>query len=141
MATAPASGEPPKALPPQVLEGMLRAARESLFAGRYSEAIAAYQAVLKRDAKNVDATTHLGLIVAIGGHADSALQTFDRALAIDPNYPPALLYRGQVLYEAKRDVSGAIASWEKFLVVAPAGEDRERVTRMIADAKAGRPPK
>ena len=44
---------------------MLQAARQSLFEGRYSEAIAAYQAVLKRDERNVDAMTHLGLIVAV----------------------------------------------------------------------------
>ena len=126
---------------PQVLQGMLQAARTSLFEGRYSEAIAAYQAVLKREPRHVDAITHLGLVVAIGGHADSALQAFDKALAIDPNYPPALLYRGQVLYESKKDVEGAIRSWEKFLAVAPAGEDRERVTKMIATAKAAPPGK
>ena len=115
---------------------MLQAARASLFAGRYGEAIAAYQAVLKRDPKNVDALAHMGLIVAIGGHADTALQTFDQALAIDPNYPPALLYRGQVLDEVKHDVPGAIRSWEKFMAVVPEGEERERVARMIADAKS-----
>jgi len=32
-----------------MLQGMLSAARTSLFAGRYGEAIAAYQAILKRD--------------------------------------------------------------------------------------------
>ncbi len=121
---------------PEVLQGMLQAARASLFAGRYGEAIAAYQAVLKRDPKNVDALTHMGLIVAIGGHADTALQTFDNALAIDPNYPPALLYRGQVLDEAKHDVPGAIRSWEKFVAVTPEGEDRARVAQMIAEAKS-----
>lgn len=121
---------------PEMLQGMLGAARASLFEGRYSEAIAAYQAVLKRDPRNVDAMTHLGLIVAIGGHADDALQTFDRALAIDPRYAPALLYRGQVLYEAKSDVSGAIDAWQKFLAVTPPGEDRQRVERMIAEVKA-----
>ena len=129
---AAASG---RVVPPEVLRGMLGAARQSLFAGRYSEAIAAYQAVLKRDPTNVDALTHLGLIVGIGGHADAALETFDRALALDPNYPPALLYRGQVLYETKRDVAGAIRSWQKFLALIPAGEDRERVEQMIAEAK------
>jgi cytochrome c-type biogenesis protein CcmH/NrfG len=82
--------------------------------------------------------THLGLIVAIGGHADNALETFDKALSLDPSYPPALLYRGQVLYESKGDAAGAIRSWEKFLAVAPAGQDRDRVTKMIADAKASR---
>jgi tetratricopeptide (TPR) repeat protein len=137
MPNAPASGGTPRPVPPEVLRGMLQAARGSLSEGRYSEAIAAYQAVLKRDPKNVDAMTHLGLIVAIGGHADSALETFDKALAIDPDYAPALLYRGQVLYEAKKDVAGAVSAWERFVKVAPSAEDRERVKKLIADAKAG----
>jgi tetratricopeptide (TPR) repeat protein len=118
-----------------MLQGMLQAARNSLAEGRYGEAIAAYQAVLKRHPDNVDAMTHLGLIVAIGGHADAALETFDRALAIDPDYGPALLYRGQVLYETKRDTAGAIHSWEQFLKVVPVGEDHERVKRLITEAK------
>jgi len=139
--SAPPSSSGGRVVPPEVLRGMLQAARSSLGAGRYGEAIAAYQAVLKRDPKNVDAMTHLALIVAIGGgpeHADRALETFDKALAIDPSYLPALLYRGQVLYEVKKDVGGAIRSWEKFMALAPPGEDRDRVAKMIADARAGR---
>src|SRR5881409_2189820 len=124
-----------RVIAPEVIQGMLQAARASLAAGRYGEAIAAYQAVLKRDPKNVDAMTHLGFIVAIGGHADTALETFERALAIDPKYPPALLYRGQVLYESKKDTAGAIRSWEKFVAVVPPGEDRARVEKMIAEAR------
>jgi tetratricopeptide (TPR) repeat protein len=137
----PAAGTEGRPIPPEMLRGMLQAARASLAAGRYGEAIAAYQAVLKRDPTNVDAMTHLGLIVAIGGgaeHADRALETFDRALAIDPNYLPALLYRGQVLYEAKKDPAAAIRSWEKFLAVAPPGEDRDRVAKMISEARGKR---
>ncbi len=130
--------EPGKPIPPEMLAGMLRAARQSLEAGRYSEAIAAYQAVLKRDPKNVDAMTHLGLIVAIGGHADAALETFDKAVAIDPQYAPAYLYRGQVLYEVKRDYPGAIAAWERFLALVPGGEDHDRVTAQVSDARAKR---
>lgn len=139
---AAGSGQP---LAPEMLAGMLQAARASLFAGRYGEAIAAYQAVLKRDPKNVDALTHLGLIVAVGAQGERAseltehaLELVDRALAIDPNYPPALLYRGQILYEQRRDVEGAIQAWEKFVAVAPPGEDRQRVERMIEEAKARR---
>jgi len=134
-APAVAPGRP---LPPEMLRGMLQAARQSLSEGRYNEAIAAYQAILKRDPNNVDATTHLGLILAIGGgpeHADRALEIFDRALAIDPSYLPALLYRGQLLYEVKHDVAGAVKSWEKFVAVAPPGEDRDRVAKMIRDAQ------
>src|SRR5205085_1714199 len=125
----PQRGAPPSAanaprgpVTPDMLAGMLEAARASLFAGRYSEAIAAYQAVLKRDPNNVDALTHMGLIAAVaarGEHGpemiDRALGLFDRALALQPDYPPALLYRGEVLYEAKKDTAGAIRSWERFV--------------------------
>ncbi len=147
---APTPGGPPSAanaprgpVTPEMLQGMLQAARESLFAGRYSEAIAAYQAVLERDPNNVDALTHMGLIAAVaarGEHGpemiDRALGLFDRALKLSPDYPPALLYRGQVLYEAKKDTAGAIRSWERFVQVTPPGEERARVERMIAEAKA-----
>jgi tetratricopeptide (TPR) repeat protein len=129
------SGTPMKPIPPEMLAGMLRAARQSLMEGRYQEAIAAYQAVLKRDEKNVDAMTHLALIVAMGGHADAALETFDKALKIDPDYAPAFLYRGQLLYEVKRDYAGAIKAWQRFVALAPPGEDRDRVTALIDEAK------
>lgn len=136
---ASAANAPRGPVTPEMLAAMLSAARVSLFDGRYSEAIAAYQAVVKRDPKNVDAITHMGLIVAIGGHADNALETFERALAIDPNYPPALLYRGQVLLESKKDTAGAIKSWEQFVKVTPPGEERDRVSRMLAEARRGAP--
>ncbi len=130
--------EPGKPIPPEMLAGMLNAARQSLFDGNYSQAIAAYQAVLKRDAKNVDALTHMGLIVAIGGHADTALETIDKALAIDPKYPPAYLYRGQVLFEQKQDYAGAVKAWERFLTLVPRGEDHDRVVAMVESAKSKR---
>ncbi|HYB69578.1 MAG TPA: tetratricopeptide repeat protein [Candidatus Bathyarchaeia archaeon] len=131
--------EPGKPIPPELLAGMLRAARQSLFEGRYSEAIAAYQAVLKRDPKNVDALTHLALIVAIGGHADTALETIDKALAIDPRYAPAYLYRGQVLYEQKQDYPGAVKAWQQFLVLVPQGEDHDRVAALVETARSKQP--
>jgi tetratricopeptide (TPR) repeat protein len=138
-----AANAPRGPVTPAMLEGMLGAARQSLYAGRYNEAMRAYQAVLKRDPNNVDALTHLGLMAGIaaqGQHGpemvERALDLFDRALKLDPEYPPALLYRGQVLYEVRKDVPGAIRSWEKFVKVSPPGEDRERVVKMIADARA-----
>jgi tetratricopeptide (TPR) repeat protein len=131
--------EPGKPIPPEMLAGMLQAARQSLFEGRYSEAIAAYQAVLKRDERNVDAMTHLGLIVAVGGHADSALETFDKALQIDPKYAPAYLYRGQVLYEQKQDYAGAVAAWERFLTLVPKGEDHDRVVALVETVRSKQP--
>ena len=129
------SGRP---ITPEILQGMLQAARQSLMAGRYAEAIAAYQAVLKREPRNVDALTHLGFIVALGGHADTALETIDKALVIDPDYALAHYYRGQVLYEAKGDRAGAIKEWERFLVLVPSGPEHDQVQTLIKDAR-GRP--
>jgi tetratricopeptide (TPR) repeat protein len=132
---APGGRASGRSIPPEMLAGMLRAARQSLMEGRYQEAIAAYQAVLKRDPRNVDAMTHLGLIVALGGHADTALQTLDRAIAIDSRYPPAYLYRGQILYEAKRDYPGAVAAWQHFLTLVPTGEQHQRVKALVQEAQ------
>jgi len=134
-AASPGTQGAPRPISPEMLQGMLQAARASLNEGRYNEAIAAYQAILKRQPKNVDAITHLGVIVAIGGHPDSALQAFDRALGIDPTYGPALMYRGQVLF-AKEDLDGAIKAWEKFLTLSPSAEDRAKVEKVLAQAKA-----
>lgn len=130
----PAS-EPARPIPPEMLQGMLQAAHQSLDAARYREAIAAYQAVLKRDPRNVEAITHLGVILSIAGHTDDALAALDKAITIDPRYAHAYLDKGRVLYEGKRDYQGAIEAWEQFLSLAPSGEDRERASRFIQEAK------
>ena len=132
----PGSVGPPRALSPEMLQGMLQAARGSLEAGRYQEAIAAYKAILKRNPRNVDAITHLGLILAMAGHADDALEAFERALAIDGDYLEALWYKGSVLAEAKRDDAGAIVAWERFSRIALAGPNRDQALTRIREAKA-----
>jgi len=131
-----APGSPGRPIPPGVMAGMLNAARQSLMAGRYAEAIAAYQAVLKRDPRNVYAMTHLGLIVAIGGHADAAIEAFDKAATIDPDYAPIYLYRGQVLYEVRQDYKGAVKAWERYVALVPQGENHDHVVELIKDAQS-----
>jgi len=133
-AAAPAT-DPSKPIPPEVFRGMLDAAHQALDAGNYQQAIAAYQAVLKRDPKNVEAITHLGVILSVAGHDDSALEAFDKALAMDPNYIHAHWDKGRVLYESKKDYKAAIQALEKFVALVPGGEDRDRALRMIQDAK------
>src|SRR5262245_8018185 len=130
-----AGGGAPRPLPKEMLEGMLRAAHASLDAGRYQEAIAAYTAVLKRDPRNVDAITHLGVILALAGHLADALEAFDRALAIDPNYAHALWDKAGVT-EARQAHAGAVATLERFDRVVPAGPDRDRAQERLREAKA-----
>jgi tetratricopeptide (TPR) repeat protein len=129
------SGGAPRPLSKEMLEGMLRAAHASLDAGRYQEAIAAYTAILRRDSRNVDAITHLGVILALAGHQAEALEAFDRALDIDPNYAHALWDKAGV-QEARQDHAGAVATLERFVRVAPAGPDRDRAQQRLRDAKA-----
>jgi len=133
-AAAPAT-DPSKPIPPEVFRGMLDAAHQALDAGQYQQAIAAYQAILKRDPKNVEAITHLGVILSVAGHDDSALEAFDKALAIDPNYIHAHWDKGRVLYESKKDYKATIQALEKFVALVPSGQDRDRALQMIQDAK------
>jgi cytochrome c-type biogenesis protein CcmH/NrfG len=129
-----AEGEAPRPIPPAMLEGMLRAAHQALDSGEYQQAIAAYKAVLKRHPDNVDAITHLGIILAIAGHADDAVKAFDRALAIQPDYPHALWDKGRVLFE-RENYAGAIAAWERFVAVSPPGDDRTRAQDLVKEAR------
>jgi tetratricopeptide (TPR) repeat protein len=135
MPPGPATGGPPRPISKEMLEGMLQAAHASLDAGRYQEAIAAYTAVLKRYPQNVNAITHLGVILAIAGHHAEALEAFDRALAIEPDYAHALWDKAGVL-EARQDHADAVATLEHFVRVAPAGPDRERAQERIRQGKA-----
>ena len=146
MATAPHEAPPagppgttgggaPRPIPKEMLEGMLKAAHQSLDAGRYQEAIAAYTAVLRREPRNVDAITHLGVILALAGHHAEALEAFDRALAIQPDYAHALWDKAGV-QETLQDHGGALATLERFVRVAPPGADRDRAQERIRDARA-----
>lgn len=132
---APPGGGGGRPITPEMLQGMLQAAHASLDAGRYQEAIAAYKAVLKRLPENVDAITHLGVILALAGHADGALEAFDKALSLQPDYAHALWDKAGVLFDQKQDYAGAIAAWERFVRVAPPGPDRDQATTRIREAK------
>ena len=129
------AADPSKPISPEVFRGMLDAAHQALEAGQYQQAIAAYQAILKRDPKNAEAITHLGVILATAGHDDSALEAFNKALAIDPKYAHAWWDKAHLLYEKKQDYKGAIQALEKFVALIPSGEDHDRALKMIQDAK------
>ena len=120
---------------PEMVRGMLDAAHKSLDAGQFQEAITAYKAILARYPQNVEAITHLGIILGIAGHTDGALEALDKALTIDPNYPHALWDKARFLNEAKQDYAGAIQVWERFVAVTPPGPDREQAQRFIQDAR------
>jgi tetratricopeptide (TPR) repeat protein len=128
-------GGPPRPLSKEMLQGMLQAAHASLDAGRYQEAIMAYTAILRRDPRNVEAITHLGVILAVAGHHADALEAFNKALSIDPNYAHALWDKAGT-QEALEDHAGAIESLERFVRIVPAGPDHDRAQERLRGARA-----
>ncbi len=110
-------------------------AHQAMDEGQTAAAIWAYKRVLAREPKNVEAITHIGLILYQGNHVDQALARIDEALAIDPKYAHAHWDRANILATAKQDDRGAIAALEKFLALVTTGEDADRARTMLADAR------
>jgi len=129
----PGGGAP---LPTGALVDMLRAAHASLEAGRQEEAMAAYQAVLRRQRDNVEALSHVGFILAMVGHTDQALAALDRALALDPRNTHALWDKARLLQEVREDYAGAVTTWERFLALTPRGPDYEQAVVRMREAQA-----
>ena len=69
------------------------------------------------------------------GDADTALAEFDRVLKSNPNFENALFNTGMVKFQAKMDVEGAIACWERLLKANPTTPRRGDIEQMISRAK------
>jgi tetratricopeptide (TPR) repeat protein len=69
------------------------------------------------------------------GDADTAIAEFDNALIYAPNNPNTLFNRGMVKWQGKKDAAGAIADWEKLLATDPNYEGKDKVERMLDEAR------
>jgi tetratricopeptide (TPR) repeat protein len=101
-------------------------------AERFQEAATWYEAALKINPKDVNASTDLGIAYYYMNQPDKALAQFDRSLAIDPAHAKTLLNVGIVLAFGKQDLNGATAAWEKVVKVAP-GSEEARAARQALD--------
>ncbi len=63
----------------------------------YERAIVEFQNVLKFNKINSQTHGNLGLCYAFLGHKEKAIEAFDQALAIDPEYKPATMNKAIVL--------------------------------------------
>lgn len=88
---------------------------------------------LELDHKNVEAHTHIAMILFAQGRSDVALQVLDQVLLLKPDFPEALLYKGMMQLASGGDPSEA---WERFFKVAPPDADTTRVATMLAAVKA-----
>jgi cytochrome c-type biogenesis protein CcmH/NrfG len=98
-------------------------------------AIDYYQKSLAINAKNAAVRTDLATALFYSNDADHAIAEFDQALKDDPKNSNALFNRGIVKWQAKMDVNGAVADWEKLLKQDPNYDQADKVRMYMAQAK------
>jgi cytochrome c-type biogenesis protein CcmH/NrfG len=108
-------------------------------AERYPQAIAWYEAALKIDPRNVNASTDLGVAYYSNNDVDRALRQFDHSLAVDPRHLKTLLNQGIVRAFGKQDLTGAAASWQQVVTLAPDSEEGRRAKQGLDGIRAAHP--
>jgi cytochrome c-type biogenesis protein CcmH/NrfG len=88
-------------------------------ADRFDEATRWYEAALKIEPKNVNASTDLGIVYYYSNQPDRALAQFDRSLAMDPNHAKTLLNVGIVRAFGKQDFQAAAKAWQRVVELLP----------------------
>ena len=70
------------------------------------------------------------------GQSDAALQQYDKALAISPEYVHALWDKASLLQQVMQDYPAAIQTWEAFArAVGPDSQDAKTAQQFIAEAR------
>jgi tetratricopeptide (TPR) repeat protein len=109
---------------------------------QYPTAIDYYERSLKSQANNSSVRTDLGTAYWYTGNADAAIAQFNKVLSYEPNKADTLFNLGVVEWQGKKDVNGAVATWQKLLDTNPNYEAKDKVMQIVAQAKqsAGKNP-
>src|SRR6266511_3336196 len=109
-------------------EHLVEQANERFQLQDYYGAIHLLEEVIATGRAFADAHHLLGLSYSLAGQLDKALEQFDRALALNPNYIEALIHRALVLNEA-------IGQYEAALTLGPGFHDlRYKLGRLLLEA-------
>jgi len=83
------------------------------------KAIAAYKEALAINPDNADVLTDMGVMYRKSGKYDKAVQSFDKAVGVNPKHEIARFNKGIVLMHDLNNPQGAIQAWEELLTVNP----------------------
>jgi tetratricopeptide (TPR) repeat protein len=97
-------------------------ARAMLEDGRYEDAYARYAKMLELFPREPNALVNYGLLAAKLGHADEALDSWEKAVSVDPNQPNAHLYLAEA-FDQRGQPAAAARHWDAFLRFAAAHPD------------------
>ena len=108
-------------------------ARGLIEAGRDTEAYAEYARMLGRWPRSVDALVNYGLLAARLGHGEEAVDSWQRAVAVDAGQANAQSFLAQAL-EARGEMQAAARHYRAYLqiVAAHAGEHRGEESAVLA---------
>lgn len=95
------------------------------------KAIEAYDKALAMDGNDPDVLTDQGVMFRRIGWFDKAIENFNKANQLNPKHLQSLYNLGIVYRDDLMDKEKAKQAWTKYLEVAPAGQNAERVRTMI----------
>ena len=94
------------------------------------------QSVLKENPKNLSALIQQGNAYFDSGQFDRAIESYSKALEIDPKHVNSRYNLGIVLLHDKGDMKGAIKAWEDYLKLQPTGPRAENIRNQMTRMKA-----
>jgi tetratricopeptide (TPR) repeat protein len=97
-------------------------ARVMLEDGRYTEAFEHYRRMLELFPRDYDALVNYGLLAARLGHPEDAVESWEKAVDLDPGQPSAQLYLAEAL-DQRNEPAAAARHWEAYLRFAAAHPD------------------
>ena len=93
---------------------LLQQGKQAFAQQDFAKAIEHFKQVLAQEPNQPEAHSYMGFILVQAGHGDGALMAFEKALAVQPNFPMALWGKGMVLYQNKKDYAGAAKDLQSF---------------------------
>lgn len=126
----------------------LARARQLIGQNKVLDAIKTYDALLRVDPKQPEALTYRGWLLRLAGRGggdqsliDKGLESINRAIAADPTYPEAHVFKGIILFQDKADPKAAIPELRAFLAANPPKDMLPLVEDVLrqALAAAGQP--
>lgn len=104
---------------PQDPEVWIALGNAAFGANMHKKAIAAYKQALKLQPNNADVLTDMGIMYRRSGDPGMAVESFARAMAVQPDHRQSRINTGIVLLHDLNDTEGALKAWEALLQMDP----------------------
>ena len=99
--------------------------------GRTRAALERYHAAVEHDHNYIESWTQLGCLHAELGELEPALEAFEVALRVHPDFPDAHWHKGEILHQLGR-TDEAVPHWERYLTFDARGPWAETARQRLA---------